>query len=193
MLLLIDNYDSFTYNLAHYFQMLGEEILIKTHDALTIPMIQALAPRYIVLSPGPKGPKEAGISLDVITHFYREIPLLGVCLGHQCLAEAFGAEIGPAPDIMHGKTSAITHNNTGLFHGLPSPFIATRYHSLAVVRDTLPDCFSIDAVVDETIMAISHRDFPLFGVQFHPEAILTEHGLALLAQFLKCIPHETDL
>jgi anthranilate synthase component 2 len=184
MLLIIDNYDSFTYNLVQYFQCLKQEVLIYAHDQISLKEIQHLNPDYLVISPGPKGPEEAGISLAAIHHFYKIIPILGICLGHQCLAHAFGAKIIQAPEIIHGKTSPIIHHKQGLFHDLPNHFLATRYHSLAVDINTLPDCFSIDAWAHDTIMAISHRQYPLYGLQFHPEAILTEHGLPLLSHFL---------
>lgn len=184
MLLIIDNYDSFTYNLMQYFQSLHQDVCVYTHDALSIPKIQALAPDYLVISPGPKGPKDTGIALAAIKHFYKSIPILGVCLGHQCLAYAFGGQIIQASEIIHGKTSLITHEQQGLFRGVPTPFQATRYHSLTVDKDSLPDCFRIDAWTNDTIMAISHRTYPLYGLQFHPEAILTEHGLELLSNFL---------
>lgn len=184
MLLIIDNYDSFTYNLAQYFQTLGQEVVVYTNDCIDIPLIQQLAPNYIVISPGPNGPEQSGISLAVIDYFYRTLPILGICLGHQCLAYAFGAKIIQAPEIIHGKTSQINHHKQGLFDGLPNPFLATRYHSLVVDINTLPDCFAVDAWANDTIMAISHREYPLYGLQFHPEAILTQHGLPLLANFL---------
>ncbi len=184
MLLIIDNYDSFTYNLVQYFQCLGQEVSIYPHDGITVQKIEQLAPDYLVISPGPKGPKDAGVSLEVIQHFYQKIPILGICLGHQCLAHAFGGNIIPAPEIIHGKTSSIIHNQQGLFRGLPNPFLATRYHSLAVDIETLPNIFTADAWANDTIMAISHKKYPVFGLQFHPEAILTEHGLDLLANFL---------
>ena len=184
MILIIDNYDSFTYNLVHYFEQLSQEVRVFYHDTITIAEIEQLSPSHLVLSPGPKGPPDAGISLNAIRHLYSKMPILGVCLGHQCLAYAFGAEIIAAPEIIHGKTSPIVHNKQRLFRGLPSPFQAKRYHSLAVKCASLPDCFSIDAWADETIMAISHREYPVFGLQFHPEAILTEHGLTLLSNFL---------
>ena len=184
MLLIIDNYDSFTYNLVHYFQCLLEEVVVYTHDTITVDMIERLAPDYLVISPGPKGPEDAGISLAAIQHFYQRLPILGICLGHQCLAYAFGADIIQAPEIMHGKTSSIYHHKQGLFERLPSRFLATRYHSLAIDTKTLPDCFAIDAWANETIMAISHREYPLYGLQFHPEALLTEHGLQILSHFL---------
>ena len=184
MLLIIDNYDSFTYNLVQYFQCLDQDVLIHAHDQINVDTIQQLAPDYLVISPGPKGPDDAGISLEAIKHFYRDLPILGVCLGHQCLAQAFGAQIIQAPEIIHGKTSIINHHKHGLFRGLPNPFLGTRYHSLTIDVQTLPDCFAIDAWANDTIMAISHREYPLYGLQFHPEAILTEHGLQLLSNFL---------
>lgn len=183
MLLIIDNYDSFTYNLVQYFQCLGDEVHVYAHDAITIDEIKTLAPSAIVISPGPNGPADAGISLEVIHSFHQTIPILGVCLGHQCLAYAFGGKIIPAPQIIHGKTSNIIHNKRGLFQHIPNPFNVARYHSLAVDVETLPNCFAIDAWANETIMAISHRVFPIYGLQFHPEAILTEHGMQLLANF----------
>lgn len=184
MLLLIDNYDSFTYNLLQYLQCLQQDVLVIKNDELSINEIESLSPSHIVISPGPNSPNEAGISMDVIQHFHQRLPILGVCLGHQCLAQAFGATIIHAAEIRHGKTSIITHNNQGLFHGLPSQFAVMRYHSLVVDIQTLPECFSIDAWTDETIMAISHRHYPLFGLQFHPESILSEHGMKLLEQFI---------
>lgn len=183
MLLLIDNYDSFTYNLVQYFQCLKQEVLVFPHDKISIEQIKTLNPQHLVLSPGPKSPNEAGICLEAIREFHTKLPILGVCLGHQCLAQAFGGRIIQAPEIIHGKTSSITHNYQGLFKTIPNPFNATRYHSLAVERESLPSCFSIDAWVNDTIMAISHRNYPLFGVQFHPEAILSEYGMPLLENF----------
>lgn len=186
MLLIIDNYDSFTYNLAQYFRSLGQEVLVCAHDRITLKDIEQLAPNYIVISPGPKGPNDAGISLAVIEHFYQKLPILGVCLGHQCIAHLFGASITQASEVIHGKTSLIHHNGQALFEGLPFPFHGTRYHSLAIKTSTLPSIFTIDAwTTDNTIMAISHSDYPLYGLQFHPEAILTEHGIELLSNFLK--------
>ncbi|MDI1351921.1 MAG: aminodeoxychorismate/anthranilate synthase component II [bacterium] len=184
MLLIIDNYDSFTYNLVQYFQELGQEVVVHPHDKITIEQIKQLAPEHIVISPGPKTPDDAGISLDVIDKFHQSIPILGICLGHQCLAQAFGGTIISAPEIMHGKTSDILHNYQGIFKNIPNLFKATRYHSLAVETASLPLCFSIDAWANDTIMAISHRQYPLFGLQFHPEAILSQHGLHLLENFL---------
>jgi anthranilate synthase component II len=183
MLLMIDNYDSFTYNLVQYFQVLDQKVSVYTHDNISLANIAEMAPEGIIISPGPKSPEDAGISLDVIKTFYKNIPILGVCLGHQCLAYAFGAKIIQAHEIMHGKLSAVTHRQQGLFKNIPSPFNVTRYHSLMIDAATLPECFRIDAMADQTIMAISHRKYPLFGVQFHPEAILTEHGLTLLRQY----------
>lgn len=185
MLLVIDNYDSFTYNLVQYFQCLGQTVQVYPHDRITLATIDALRPQYLVISPGPNAPEQAGISLDAIRNFYNKIPILGVCLGHQCLAHAFGGNIIQAPDILHGKTSLITHQQQGLFKNLPDSFQVTRYHSLAVEPNSLPDCFRVDAWADNTIMAITHRQFPLYGVQFHPEAILTEFGLELLNHFLQ--------
>lgn len=184
MVLIIDNYDSFTYNLVQYFQILNQPVSVYLHDKISIREIKALSPSYLVISPGPNSPDDAGISLQVINEFFNTIPILGICLGHQCLAQAFGGKIIPAPEIMHGKTSSILHNYQGLFHKVPNHFQATRYHSLAVETSSLPTCFSIDAWAKETIMAISHRHFPLFGLQFHPEAILSQFGLQLLENFL---------
>lgn len=184
MLLLIDNYDSFTYNLVQYFQCLDQEVLVVKNDEVSIGDIEALKPDYLVISPGPKGPEDAGISMAAIQYFHQTLPILGICLGHQCLAQSFGASIVRANEIIHGKTSAINHNKQGLFSGLPAHFKATRYHSLAIDPASLPACFSIDAWADKTIMAISHREYPLYGLQFHPEAILSEFGLALLGRFL---------
>jgi anthranilate synthase component II len=184
MLLLIDNYDSFTYNLVQYFQCLQQEVLIYEHDQIDLEQIRQLSPQHLVISPGPNAPDKAGISMAAIKEFHKEIPVLGICLGHQCLAQAFGGTIIPAPEIIHGKTSDILHHRQGIFKGIPNHFKATRYHSLAVDVATLPDCFSIDAWADKTIMAISHRQYPLFGLQFHPEAILSQHGLHLLENFL---------
>ncbi|MFI4918166.1 MAG: anthranilate synthase component II [Legionellales bacterium] len=184
MLLIIDNYDSFTYNLVQYFLCLKQEVQVCMHDQISIEQIKHLAPQYLVISPGPKTPDDAGISLQAIRALYRELPILGICLGHQCLAQAFGGKIIPAPEIMHGKTSSIRHNNQGLFKNIPNNFQATRYHSLAVETSSLPPCFTVDAWAQDTIMAISHRQYPLFGLQFHPEAILSQYGLQLLEHFL---------
>lgn len=184
MLLLIDNYDSFTYNLVQYFQCLNQEVLVYAHDKISLDDIKKLKPNHLVISPGPKSPNEAGISLAVIQEFHQTIPILGICLGHQCIAHAFGGKIISAPEIIHGKTSLIEHNQQRLFHDIPQQFKATRYHSLAVDKNNLPDCLHIDAWTDNTIMAISHHQYPVFGVQFHPEAILSEYGHKLLENFV---------
>lgn len=185
MLIVIDNYDSFTYNLVQYFQMLGQTVRVYAHDAITIGELAALNPKYIVISPGPGDPSQAGISLAVIDAFKNTVPILGVCLGHQCIAQYCGAKIVRAQRVMHGKTSVITHKGRGLFEGLPSPLTVTRYHSLVIDPATLPEDLSIEASTAEgEIMAVSHRTFSLHGVQFHPESILSEHGLALLERFL---------
>ncbi|KFC77490.1 aminodeoxychorismate synthase component 2 [Buttiauxella agrestis] len=186
MLLLIDNYDSFTWNLYQYFCELGAEVVVKRNDELTLSDISALVPEKLVISPGPCTPTEAGISLAAITHFAGQLPILGVCLGHQAIAQAFGATIVRAEKVMHGKTSAITHNNSGVFNGLNNPLTVTRYHSLVIDPATLPDCFDVTAWTDkQEIMGIRHREFELEGVQFHPESILSEQGHQLLANFLK--------
>tara|TARA_R110000782_G_scaffold45916_2_gene101789 strand:- start:6223 stop:6804 length:582 start_codon:yes stop_codon:yes gene_type:complete len=190
MLLMIDNYDSFTYNLVQYFGELGQEVQVYRNDKISITEIEKLAPDHIVISPGPCTPNEAGISIDVINHFKGEIPLLGVCLGHQSIGQAFGGKIIHAHDIMHGKTSDIYHNNTDVFKGFEKPFTATRYHSLVVEKESLPDCFEItswtqnkDGTVDE-IMGLRHKELAISGVQFHPESILTSYGHELLSNFL---------
>ncbi|WMY74727.1 aminodeoxychorismate synthase component 2 [Buttiauxella selenatireducens] len=186
MLLLIDNYDSFTWNLYQYFCELGAEVMVKRNDELTLSEISALAPEKLVISPGPCTPSEAGISLAAITHFAGKLPILGVCLGHQAIAQAFGATIVRAQKVMHGKTSAISHNNTGVFNGLNNPLTVTRYHSLVIDPPTLPECFDVTAWTDkQEIMGIRHRELTLEGVQFHPESILSEQGHQLLANFLK--------
>ena len=185
MILLIDNYDSFTWNLYQYFCELGAEVCVHRNDELTLAQIDALAPQKIVISPGPCTPTEAGISLEAIRHFAGRIPLLGVCLGHQAIAQAFGATIVRAAKVMHGKTSPVTHDNTGVFRNLNNPLTVTRYHSLVIDPPTLPDCFEVTAWSDtQEIMGIRHRDWDLEGVQFHPESILSEQGHALLANFL---------
>jgi len=186
MLLMIDNYDSFTYNLVQYFGELGEEVRVFRNDAITLAEIAALAPDYLVISPGPCSPKQAGISVAAIQTFAGRMPILGVCLGHQSIGYAFGGEIVHAKQLMHGKISPIHHANVGVFSGLPNPFNATRYHSLAIRRETLPDCLEITAWTDDgEIMGIRHKSFPIQGVQFHPESIMTEHGHALLKNFLE--------
>ncbi|HET7674221.1 MAG TPA: aminodeoxychorismate/anthranilate synthase component II [Gammaproteobacteria bacterium] len=191
MLLMIDNYDSFTYNLVQYLGELGEEVCVRRNDCVTLDEIESLAPARIVISPGPCTPNEAGISLRLIEHFAGHIPILGVCLGHQAIGQVFGGCIVRAPCVMHGKTSPIRHNGAGVFNGLPNPFAATRYHSLVVAPDSLPDCLEITAWTEdahgefEAIMGVRHRELPIEGVQFHPESILTEHGRELLANFVR--------
>ena len=185
MLLVIDNYDSFTYNLVQYFGELGASLLVKRNDEITLDEIAALAPERICISPGPCTPNEAGISCEVIRRFGPTTPLLGVCLGHQSIGHVFGGEVVRAGRLMHGKTSPILHDGTGVFDGLPSPFEATRYHSLLVKRDTFPACLDITAETKEgEIMGLRHREFPIHGVQFHPESILTLEGKRLLQNFL---------
>ena len=189
MLLLIDNYDSFTYNLAQIFGELGAEVLVKRNDEIGPTDIRKLVPERICISPGPGRPRAAGISCHVIREFGPHIPLLGVCLGHQCIGEVFGGEIVRAPKLMHGKTSSISHHGAGVFENVAQPFEATRYHSLVVKRDSLPDSLVITADSDDgEIMGLQHREFPIHGVQFHPESILTGEGKKLLANFLNLPP-----
>ena len=185
MILLIDNYDSFTWNLYQYFCELGASVMVRRNDDITLDEIAQLAPDKIVISPGPCTPDEAGISLDVILHYAGKVPLLGVCLGHQAIAQAFGARIVRAQKVMHGKTSPITHQQQGVFRGLNNPLTVTRYHSLLIDPDTLADCFEVTARSEAgEIMGIRHREWDLEGVQFHPESILSEQGHELLANFL---------
>jgi anthranilate synthase component 2 len=185
MLLMIDNYDSFTYNLVQYFGELGEDVRVYRNDAITLEEIAALNPARIVISPGPCSPAEAGISVATIKEFAGKIPILGVCLGHQGIGAAFGGDIVHARQLMHGKTSDVHHNNVGVFRGLPNPLRVTRYHSLAIKRETLPDCLEITAWVDDgEIMGVRHKTLAVEGVQFHPESILTERGHDLLKNFL---------
>src|SRR4051794_1459275 len=186
MLLMIDNYDSFTYNLVQYFGELKQEVVVFRNDQVSLEEVDALAPAHIVISPGPCTPNEAGISVPLIQRFAGKIPILGVCLGHQAIGQAFGGEIVRAERVMHGKVSPVTHDSHGVFKGLPSPLTATRYHSLAIERKTVPSCLAITATADDgEIMGVRHREWPVEGVQFHPEAILTEHGHALLRNFLQ--------
>ncbi len=186
MLLMIDNYDSFTYNLVQYFGELGQKVEVHRNDEISLDEIAAKKPRYLVVSPGPCSPSEAGISVATIQRFAGEIPLLGVCLGHQSIGQAFGGKIIHAKQLMHGKTSPVSHINAGTFKDLPSPFIATRYHSLVIERESFPDCLEITAwTEDGEIMGVRHKTLPIEGVQFHPEAILTEHGHKMLDNFLK--------
>ena len=185
MIFVLDNYDSFTYNLVQYLGELGDELQVFRNDKITTDDIAALAPEKIVISPGPCTPSEAGISIELVQRFAGEIPMLGVCLGHQSIGQAFGGVVKRAPYIMHGKTSQITHDGTGMYRGLPNPFTATRYHSLTVERESLPDC--LDAVAeteDGLLMGIRHKEYPVEGVQFHPESILTTEGKSLLSNFL---------
>ena len=190
MLLMIDNYDSFTYNLVQYLGELGEEVVVYRNDEITLEKIAALKPEHIVISPGPCTPNEAGVSVPLIKRFAGEIPILGVCLGHQSIGQAFGGKIVHAKQLMHGKTSNIQHTRQGVFSNLPSPFQATRYHSLVIERASLPDCLEVTAWTDDgEIMGVRHKSLPIEGVQFHPESILTEHGHDLLRNFLR--EHQT--
>ena len=191
MLLMIDNYDSFTYNLVQYFGELGQDVRVVRNDELSVAQIAALEPRHIVISPGPCTPNEAGISLEVLAELSASVPIFGVCLGHQSIGQVFGGKVVRARQIMHGKTSMIHHAGKGVFADLPKPFEATRYHSLVVEKESLPDCLEVtawtehaDGSLDE-IMGLRHRQLPVEGVQFHPESILTQHGHALLGNFLK--------
>ncbi len=191
MLLMLDNYDSFTYNLVQYLQALGAEVRVERNDALTVDAIEKLAPERIVISPGPCTPNEAGISLELIERLGATTPILGVCLGHQSIGQVYGGDVIRAGRIMHGKTSRIRHEGKGVFAGLPDGYEATRYHSLVVDKTTLPDCLEVTAWTEnedgsmEEIMGLRHREFPVEGVQFHPESILTQHGHALLKNFLE--------
>lgn len=190
MILMIDNYDSFTFNLVHYLEALEYPVLVKRNDDISLEDIESAAPTHIVISPGPCTPNESGISLQAIQHFAGKIPLLGVCLGHQSLVQQFGGKVIRAKQPMHGKTSAITHTQKGLFSGLHTPLTVARYHSLVVEHSSLPDCFEITAWTEDKegkmdeIMALQHKTLPIHGIQFHPEAIQTEHGKALLSNFL---------
>ncbi|NGZ78150.1 aminodeoxychorismate/anthranilate synthase component II [Saccharibacillus alkalitolerans] len=189
MILVIDNYDSFTYNLVQYLGELGEEVIVRRNDEIGPEGIRELSPDHILLSPGPCTPNEAGITLDVIHSFKGEIPILGVCLGHQAIGQAFGGRVVRAERLMHGKTSPVLHDGHSVFEGLPSPFIAARYHSLIVEKESLPDCLEVTAWTAEgEIMGLRHRDYPIEGVQFHPESIVTEHGHRMLARFLNRSP-----
>ena len=186
MLLMIDNYDSFTYNLVQYLGELGEDVAVHRNDEITIEGIAQMQPARIVVSPGPCTPNEAGVSVPLIKAFAGKIPILGVCLGHQSIGQAFGGKVVHAPQLMHGKTSLIQHEGAGVFRGLPQPFSATRYHSLVVERASLPDCLAVTAWTDDgTIMGVRHKTLAVEGVQFHPESILTEHGHRMLKNFLE--------
>lgn len=185
MILLIDNYDSFTYNLVQYFGELGEQIIVRRNDAITIDEIEALGPDFLVISPGPCTPDEAGISLAAIRHFAGTIPILGVCLGHQAIGQAFGGRVVRAKELMHGKVSLLQHDGSGMFEGIEQSTPVTRYHSLVVERETCPDVLRVTAEAGGEIMAFAHRDLPVHGVQFHPEAILTRDGKQMLKNFLE--------
>ena len=183
---MIDNYDSFTYNLVQYFGVLGADVKVRRNDQITIEEIEALAPERLVISPGPGIPQSAGIIVPLVQRFYQRVPILGVCLGHQAVAVAFGGSVVRAARLMHGKVSEIYHNGKGVFRDLPDPFTATRYHSLAVDREGLPSCLEISAKAeDDEIMGLRHRDYPVHGVQFHPESILTQEGMRILENFLR--------
>ena len=185
MILLIDNYDSFTYNLYQYFGTFTDEIRVVRNDAVTLEEIRQMHPEKIVLSPGPKSPSEAGICMDVVKEFYKEVPILGICLGHQCIGEAFGGTVSYAKSLYHGKQSEISHDGTGIFAGIPSPVKVARYHSLAVQEDDLSECLEVTArTADGEIMAIRHKEYPVVGLQFHPESIYTEHGKRMIENFI---------
>ena len=185
MLLMIDNYDSFTYNIVQYFGELGEDVHTVRNDEITIEQIAGLRPDRICISPGPKAPKDAGISLEILREFKGKLPILGVCLGHQAIGEAFGGKVIRAKQVMHGKTSSIAHIGEGVFTDLPSPFTVIRYHSLAIERSSLPSCLEVTAWTDDgEIMGVRHKDYDIEGVQFHPESILSEHGHVLFKNFL---------
>jgi anthranilate synthase/aminodeoxychorismate synthase-like glutamine amidotransferase len=189
MILLLDNYDSFVYNLARYVRELGQEAVVHRNDALTLDAIEQMAPSHIIISPGPCTPLESGISTDVVRRFGPTIPILGVCLGHQCIGAAYGGSIVRAGRPMHGKVSAITHDASGVFTGLPSPFRATRYHSLVIAPDSVPDALRVTATADDgEIMGVVHREYPVTGVQFHPESALTEFGYQMVDTFLHSRP-----
>jgi anthranilate synthase component II len=186
MLLMIDNYDSFTYNIVQYFGELGEDVRTVRNDEISLEQIADMNPHRICISPGPKSPKDAGVSVDVLKEFKGKLPILGVCLGHQAIGEAFGGRIIRAKQVMHGKTSKIAHTGEGVFKGLPSPFTVIRYHSLAIERASLPSCLEVTAWTDDgEIMGVRHKEFDIEGVQFHPESILSEHGHAMLKNFLE--------
>jgi para-aminobenzoate synthetase component II len=186
MILMIDNYDSFTYNLVQYLGEMGQELIVRRNDKISIEEIERLNPKYLMVSPGPCSPNEAGISMEAIKHFAGKIPIFGVCLGHQAIAQVFGGDVVRADRLMHGKTSEMSHDENTIFKGMPSPFTATRYHSLIVKRETLPNCFEITAETAEgEIMALRHKELPIEGVQFHPESIMTVEGKKLLKNFIE--------
>lgn len=185
MLLFIDNYDSFTYNIVQYFAELGQEVAVRRNDDITLEEIEALKPQYLVIGPGPCSPKEAGISVEAMHYFAGRLPIMGVCLGHQTIGEAFGGRIVRAKTLMHGKVSPVSHSGKGMFKGLPNPVTCTRYHSLVIERGTLPECLEITAwTEDGEIMGVRHKEYAVEGVQFHPEALLTEYGHDMLNNFL---------
>lgn len=188
MILIIDNYDSFTYNLVQYLGEMRTDLAVHRNDQVTMEQIESMKPERILISPGPCSPKEAGMSNEIIRQFGPKTPLLGVCLGHQCIGHVFGGEVVVNSRMMHGKTSPIRHNGRDLFEGIPSPFTATRYHSLVIRRESIPDCLEITADTEEgEIMGVRHRSYPIWGVQFHPESILTEHGKTMIRNFLKLV------
>ncbi|OPY16783.1 MAG: Aminodeoxychorismate/anthranilate synthase component 2 [Syntrophus sp. PtaB.Bin075] len=193
MILMIDNYDSFTFNLVQYLKQMGEDVRVYRNDEISLDEIEAMKPAAIFLSPGPCSPREAGITVDVIRAFYRKIPLMGVCLGHQSIGYAFGAEVVRADRLMHGKTSQVDHDGKTIFKGLPKPFTAGRYHSLIIKRDSLPDCFEVTAETEDgEIMGIRHQNFPVEGIQFHPESILTPNGKRILRNFLNMLAADNE-
>ena len=193
MLLLLDNYDSFTYNLYQYLCELGQQVEVVRNDQITVREIEAMSPDGIVISPGPSRPERAGISCEVVQHFGPKLPILGVCLGHQCIGHAYGARVERAGEVMHGKSSLIRHRGTGVLAGLPSPFEAIRYHSLAVVRDSVPECLEVTAWTDNGIvMGLQHHEHQVEGVQFHPESIMTRAGRAILRNFLRRLGDEVE-
>ena len=186
MILLIDNYDSFTYNLVQYFGEMGVQIHVVRNDKITLDEIRELRPSCIVISPGPCTPKEAGVSVPLIKEFYQRYPILGVCLGHQSIGEAFGGDVVKAPSVVHGKTSVVHHRGTGIFRDVPDGFQAARYHSLVIKPETMPDVLEVTAKTkDDVVMAVQHKEYPVFGVQFHPESIATEHGRTMLRNFVE--------
>lgn len=187
---MLDNYDSFTYNLVHYLEQLEVEVVVKRNDQVTLQEIQSLDPSHIVISPGPCDPDKAGMSIEIVNHFQGQAPILGVCLGHQTIGQVFGGKVVQASQVVHGKVSPIYHNSRGIFHGLPSPYQATRYHSLVIDKASLPDCLEITAWTENSqgelqyIMGIKHKNLPIEGIQFHPESVLSDHGLELLQNFI---------
>ncbi len=186
MILVIDNYDSFTYNLVQVMGEMGAELHVERNDQITLDNVRAMQPSHIVISPGPGTPDDSGVSLDVLRYMGETTPVLGVCLGHQCIGQVYGGVVARAPHLMHGKTSMVYHNNDGLFAGVPNPFEATRYHSLIVLEDTVPDCLAITARTDDgLIMGLQHKQLAVYGVQFHPESILTTYGPRILQNFLE--------